>query len=173
MSFLRIKEFLPTWQDYPDPNNIAISLYVYGCDNGCKGCHNPQLSKYIKEKTDVVEIYNQFIDVLSRNKTDLCVLTGGDPFYAPNIEGTVELISLLKQNNLKVCVYTGKEIEDIYKYLYTCLPNFVKTGKFLEEKRRPSVKTDEYLCLSSNNQTVFKLIGNSYEIVSKNGKYYF
>lgn len=162
--------------DYPDNDSLAVVLYIMGCTNNCFLCQNPEFCKkesYLSspETKDfsVSHVVKILIEEAKRNKTNKIVLSGGDPLFEDNLEETKQLMTLLKLGNYDIMVYTGHNVQYA---IYNKVSGFkyIKCGKFDFSRKVEAHKTDEYFQLASINQ---ELYDENYELVSKNGRFYF
>lgn len=157
-----------TFLDYPDNISQAVIYYFSGCDHFCKECQNPDFQKYGKKYSEL-EILTLIINNLRLNKTNKVVLSGGDPLYVKNFKTTVKLVKDLHSLGIKVCIYTGFDVEFIGRnYLKNF--DFIKCGKFDITKQQEPKKTDEYLQFASSNQ---KLYDGDLNLLSIDGRFYF
>lgn len=104
LSLLKIVE--STTVDGP---GFRISIYCAGCENACKGCHNPQ-SWDIKNgvMTDVEEIYKRIV----ANDMENVTFSGGDPMFQP--EAFTYLAKKIKENTTKtIWCYSGYVYEQL------------------------------------------------------------
>ena len=166
--------FTSTFLDYPDPEAHSISVYMMGCVHSCEGCSSPQFSDpYYNFETKVfstTKLLQQIQSAARTFKTTQVCLMGGDPLHPANLEYTK---TLLRVKTFEVCLYTGYNIEEVRKM---CLPHleYVKCGKYDPEQKQVSEKTDEYIQFASKNQELHKRSQyGKYELVSKDGRYYF
>lgn len=162
--------------DYPDNDSIAVVLYLMGCNNNCFMCHNSEFCKkelYLSspevKNLSVSEIVKILIEEAKRNKTNKIVLSGGDPLFEDNLEGTKQLIKLLSMGNYDIMVYTGHNVQYA---MYNKVSGFkyLKCGKFDFSRKVEAHKTDDYFQLASINQ---ELYDENYELISENGRFYF
>jgi organic radical activating enzyme len=156
--------------DYPSPEDHSINLFIYGCSNHCKGCSNMELQLSengvpLPPKTVFRKILEKSISFRTRK---ICLL-GGDPLFPKNIKFTQELLLLLQDNDFDVCLFTGYSITTV-KSLKISGFKFVKTGKFRNDLRCKSEKTDDYIQFASSNQ---KLYDKDLNLLSQKGRYYF
>ena len=103
-----------------DGPGFRTSIYAAGCDNRCKGCHNPQ-SWDINNGTymEVEDIMKIIIDDPFANVT----FSGGDPMY--QAEEFTELAQAVKTRTDKtIWCWTG--------YLYEMLVRMPKQRKLLD-----------------------------------------
>jgi pyruvate formate lyase activating enzyme len=85
------------WNSFIDyPKNIAIVLFVNGCNLNCEYCHNKHLLKF-QEQLNNKEILKQLIE--RKNFIDAVVLCGGEPSLYSDI---FEFIKFLKHLGYKV-----------------------------------------------------------------------
>lgn len=156
-----------TWLDYPDNYSLAVIFYTYGCIHKCKNCHNLALQTpvlaYSKELIEEILIY------CKRNNTNKLVLSGGDCLLkGANLSLTNAIIDKYR-DVLDICIYTGYDIDYVKANVHKGF-KFVKCGKYDENMKIESDKTDDYLQLASTNQ---KLYDGNYQLLSSNGRYYF
>lgn len=156
--------------DYPDPKDHSINLFIYGCSNYCKGCSNPDLiSPKGGVSTSSGAAFRKILELSISFRTHCVCLLGGDPLFSKNIKFTRELLLLLQNNGFDVCLFTGYSITTV-KRLKISGFRFVKTGKFRNDLRCKSEKTDDYIQLASSNQ---KLYDENLSLLSQKGRYYF
>lgn len=164
-----------TWIDYPDNSSLALLVYLIGCNNNCKNCHNLEYQNFNSINEKIVNIdLDIFISNLliqkEKQKTNKLVLSGGDPLFKNNLKDIKELLNNeLIKDNFNICIYTGHDIDyvkenDIKNF------NFIKCGKYEEQNKDKSEKTDFYIKFGSKNQ---KLYNNNYKLISENNVYYF
>ena len=163
-----------TFLDYCDNESQAILIYILGCNNMCGGCHNTRFKdkEYQDSETkklDILALYDKIVEQAQKNNTDKVVLSGGDPLYKENLAETKTLLHLLKKKGLKITVYTGHDI-DYVKLNNVKHFDFIKCGPYMEIFKQPSIKTDEYIQLSSSNQEIYN---HKYELLSHNGIFKF
>ena len=93
---------------------------------------------------------------------------GGDPLFSKNIDFTRELLELTK-NEFDICLYTGESVEFVKKYNIRNF-KYLKCGWYNENLKQESLKTNTYFQLASTNQCLYD---SNYNILSKNGRYYY
>ena len=129
-----------TTQDVPDELALAISLS--GCPIHCKGCHsaftwNPFFGELLTD--------DMFRNIIKNNKYASCVLFYGGEWQ---LERLLELIDIAKEYKLKVCLYTGLELEKVDKKLINSL-DYLKVGPYVEQLGGLNKKT--------TNQKMYKI----------------
>lgn len=129
-----------TTQDVPDELALAISLS--GCPIHCKGCHSaftwdPFFGELLTD--------DMFRNIIKKNKYASCVLFYGGEWQ---LERLLELIEIAKEYRLKVCLYTGLELEKVDKKLINSL-DYLKVGPYIEQLGGLNKKT--------TNQKMYKI----------------
>lgn len=129
-----------TTQDVPDELALAISLS--GCPIHCKGCHSaftwdPFFGELLTD--------DMFRNIIKNNKYASCVLFYGGEWQ---LERLLELIEIAKEYRLKVCLYTGLELEKVDKTLINSL-DYLKVGPYVEQLGGLNKKT--------TNQKMYKI----------------
>lgn len=132
-------------------NHFAFEIYLSGCNNDCKNCHNPtykcfsygEVINYDKLKTRI----NKFDDIIK----NIWVL-GGEPFDQNESE-LIDFFSFISNTNKRIWVFTKYyKIKPIFKPFI----NYLKVGEYNEE-----LKVKNYYCygvkLATSNQTILKL----------------
>ena len=96
-----------TTQDVLD--EIALAISMSGCPLHCKGCH----SSFTWDPKFGEELTNDKLEqLIKKNKYISCVLFYGGEWQMNRL---MELIGIVKNNGLKVCLYTGLMLEEIVK----------------------------------------------------------
>ena len=108
------------------PDEISLALSMSGCNLKCKGCHsadtwNPRFGKPLTKE--------ELIQLIQENKHISCVLFYGGEWQP---EYLLELIKIVKQKKLKVCLYTGLEYHQVPRELIEVL-DYIKVGPYIEE----------------------------------------
>jgi len=108
------------------PDEISLALSISGCKLACKGCHSTETwnPKYGEELTE-----NILQDLITRSKYITCVLFYGGEWQEDYL---IKLLKLVKSNNLKTCLYTGLELNQISDNLLSNL-TYIKTGRYIKE----------------------------------------
>ena len=98
-----------------DGVGIRVSLYVSGCRNKCKGCHNPESWDFCYGKPFTVETEDEILQLLKNPLIDGLTICGGEPMEEENQEGILDLLVKVKQNfpNKNIWCYTGYEFADL------------------------------------------------------------
>ena len=157
--------------DYPDNENLAVIIFVLGCDHNCEHCHNPELKNFNYLNRSVVELtlddFKKELKIFAEKyRTNKIVLTGGDPLHPDNI---TFIKKFLDSSDYEVCIYTGYSV-DYARNSGLSNFKFLKCGKYDLSVKQLSKKTDDYIQFSSKNQ---KLYDMNFKLLSRDGKYYF
>jgi len=109
------------------PNEISLAISISGCDLACNGCH----SAFTWDENYGKSLSLENIDILLKNYEGLisCFLFYGGEW---NIKKLLPLIKYIKNKNLKICLYTGREISEINIELIELL-DYLKTGRYLKQ----------------------------------------
>ena len=162
--------FDTTFLDYPSPDDIAVILFMSGCNHKCPGCQNLALqtlvSIYVQQDIDKIISHTQ--ELCNRNETNKIVLSGGDPLFIANRDLTKQICEKLGTNN-DICIYTGYSIEEIKNMNITGF-KYIKSGKFDCNNIQKAEKTDEYIQFVNPTQNLFD---SNYNQLSINGRFNF
>ena len=147
-----------TTQDVPDELTLAIS--ISGCPLHCKGCH----SAFTWDPKFGVEMTNELFEkLLKKNIYISCVLFYGGEWQ---LERLVELIEIIKQNNLKACLYTGLTLRQI-KLNYTILLeklDYIKVGPWIEKRGGLNKKTTNQKLYQIKNNVLINITNKFHQI---------
>lgn len=159
-----------TFIDYPDNESLAVIAFFSGCEHNCKGCQSPELQKHLDFGKPITHVLSEIFQELYVNKTDKLVLSGGDPLHPYNFETTKHICSWLKKvHDVNICIYTGYDFNYIQNLNFRTF-DFIKGGKYEENLKQVSEKTNDYIQFASSNQF---LIDTNMNTLSKQGRYYF
>lgn len=129
------------------PGEISLAISISGCSLNCNGCHSPETFK--KDFGDILTREN-FKKLLKRFQYSTCVLFYGGEW---NFLYLTELMKLAKNDNKKVALYSGEEIE-FFKDKNLSNLNYLKVGRYIEELGGlESIKT---------NQRLFKIVKDEF-----------
>jgi len=113
------------------PNEISLSISLFGCDLHCKGCHSKETWN---PKGGKGALTNEVIDkLLKRHKHISCVLLYGGEW---DFEDLNRIIDYIRENysHLKIALYTGRDLgfpkftKDFLKKL-----DYIKVGRYIEK----------------------------------------
>ena len=127
MAYLRINSIMKN-PSLCDGYGYRTVVFLQGCDLHCPGCHNK--STWDPNKGTLMEVSD--LAKLLRDKAinKKVTISGGEPLLQK--EAVLELLKELSDFDL--CLYTGREMEDVplemLKYL-----KYIKVGRFIQEER--------------------------------------
>lgn len=104
------------------PDEISLGIYFTGCNLKCSGCHSPELWNSKNGFPFSTELLTQWIQKY-QNKISCVLFMGGD--WEPDKLSLWALI--VKNYQLKVALYTGKEWDDLPSNIQTQF-HIIKTG---------------------------------------------
>jgi len=110
------------------PNEISLCFTITGCQLACDGCHSEHLWNP-QNGTDLTpELFHGLL--VKYEKTITCILFMGGEWHNQKL---LELISIAKQQKLKIALYTGLNEKQIRRKYFELLQNldFIKTGKWI------------------------------------------
>ena len=103
--------------DTANARGLSTVLFVQGCTNNCKNCHNPETHNFSGGTPFTKEIENKIIESLKNPHIKNFVISGGDPCHPNNIKDVRQLCQKIKEENIdiNIIVYTGYIIEELNK----------------------------------------------------------
>jgi len=129
-------------------NQATVELYFAGCNRGCEGCQNPQLSDF-DNGTEID--FNDLVKYLGvrRDFYEIISFTGGD-LLCQDKHVALELVFLLKNTFLdkQFWLFTGAERKDLPWWVYDYF-DYIKVGHY-----DVNLKCDGFP--SSTNQLLLK-----------------
>ncbi|MHA2143120.1 MAG: 4Fe-4S single cluster domain-containing protein [Candidatus Thorarchaeota archaeon] len=115
-----------------DGPGIRTVLFVQGCKQRCRDCHNPSTWDINAGKT--VPVNELVSELQSKSKNRKLTISGGEPLL--QVPAVLELVRALDDFN--IVLYTGFEIEDVPKELLDHL-DYIKVGSYDKEKHCTTV----------------------------------
>ena len=114
-------------ESFVDGPGIRAVIFVQGCDNACKHCHNPEswdinggeertvrdIVKMIKAAAPLVPARGVTKDTLRRRKIRGVTFSGGEPFLQAG--ELVQVAQAVKKMGLDITTYTGNTYEELIK----------------------------------------------------------
>jgi anaerobic ribonucleoside-triphosphate reductase activating protein len=166
--------FTASFLDYPNAEDIAVLIFMMGCEHNCNGCQNPlfqnpdhneQTKQFTREK-----LINEIKKACKKFHTTKIVLTGGDPLFVKNLDSTICILEDLR-NEYEICIYTGHSILTVAQYTFIRGFKYIVCGLFDLTKAVQSKKTDDYIQLASTNQEIYD--GGFFRMTDGKGRMYF
>lgn len=153
MNYAQIRDM-----DIVNGEGIAVSLFVQGCPNHCKGCFNSETWDFNGGKKWAKEVEDEFIELCKRDYVSCVSLLGGEPL-AQGISIVKLLTRLKREVNKPIYVWTGYTIEylmeqkpSIYDVLTWC-GVYLIDGKFEEDKKDVRLRLR-----GSSNQRIWHIL---------------
>ena len=144
--------------DTVNGDGCRVSLFVSGCNFGCKGCWNPETWDFKNGSEFTKEIEDSIINTLNGNSfySGLSLL-GGDPLAKRNLDSVLQLVKRVKtectSNN--IWLWTGYYLDDIKDEKRLEIlenVNVVVDGPYVQELRNLELRYR-----GSSNQTIHYL----------------
>jgi anaerobic ribonucleoside-triphosphate reductase activating protein len=162
--------FDTTFLDYPSPDDIAVIVYISGCEHNCPGCQNAALQHVYSDfsEAEIGSLIAQIDEYCERNDTKKVVLSGGD-WLAPKNREYLKQICFYLGEKLDICIYTGYSIDEVKEMGITGF-KYIKCGKFDCENMQKAEKTDEYIQFVNKTQNLYD---SEYQQLSYEGRFNF
>lgn len=146
--------------DMLDGPGLRVTLFVSGCSNNCKGCHNPETHDpcFGNEFTD--ETLSSIITELGNSYYSGFTVCGGDPLFPGNRECVSNIVKSVKEHypDKSIWMYTGYTLEEIQSWndtIVNSILNYIDVlleGRYIESQRSPARPW-----VGSYNQRVFEV----------------
>ncbi len=140
-----------TKDDMLNGDGLRVVLWVAGCSQCCKSCHNPVTwdpdGGLLFDQEAKQEIFTQ----LDQPYISGITFSGGDPLHAANRLEVRELMEEIKASypDKTIWLYTGDRWEDILHYPMLQYVDVLVDGEFMED-----LKNTKLLWKGSGNQRV-------------------
>ena len=150
--------------DTGNAKGLSTVLFVQGCTNNCRHCHNPETHNFKGGKPFTNKEIQMILSSFNNNHVKNLVISGGDPCHQNNLIDITELAIRVKNfyPNINIIVYTGYTLEELqnrnsetFKSLEKNI-DYLIDGKYIEEQ---AVKGIDYR--GSYNQRCFHFICGS------------
>ncbi len=115
----------PSFVDGPGYRTV---LFLQGCDAKCPGCHNKDTWDITKGRIVDIDDLVAVIRSICLNKK--LTITGGEPLKQSE---SLEIL-LSKLSDFDLCLYTGKELDEVPQKILKYL-KYIKTGRYVQELR--------------------------------------
>lgn len=148
-----------------DVNNgkgVRVTLFVSGCDHGCKGCYNTETWNTKSGKLYTEEVEDHIISLLKDEELvrQGLSLSGGDPLHPNNVDMIIRLINRVRKEcpTKDIWLWSGYTLEHILETYYKEKPTFQERwnatvwkqiidsidvfidGKFEQDKHKANLK---------------------------------
>ena len=140
--------------DVANGDGVRVSLFVSGCRNHCKGCHNPEAWDFNYGQPFTAETEKEIIDALRPAWIQGISILGGEPCEKENERVLISFLKQVKQEspNSDIWLFSGYTYEvlqgsEILKYV-----DVLVDGPFLLEQKDISLAFR-----GSRNQRIIRL----------------
>lgn len=95
--------------DMLNGSGLRVVLFVSGCDNHCKGCHNPETWDINSGQFFDEDALKKISDELNKDYISGITISGGDPLKYENLPDVYDIVSFVKNNypEKNIWLYTG------------------------------------------------------------------
>jgi len=142
--------------DIANGDGVRVSLFVSGCGNHCKGCHNPEAWDFSYGRPFTKETEDEIIEALRPSWIQGISILGGEPCEEENERVLIPFLKRIKQEcpNSDTWLFSGYTYEmmqgsEILQYV-----DVLVDGPFLLEEKDISLQFR-----GSRNQRILKLKG--------------
>lgn len=144
--------------DIVNGEGTRCTLFVSGCEHGCKGCYNQKSWSFsagvLFDQTMEDQIIRDLKD--TRIKRQGLSLSGGDPLHPRNVPTLLTLVKRIKHEcpDKDIWLWTGYKLGDLNEEQKQMLPyiDVLIDGKFIQEQADPSL-----IWRGSANQVIHRL----------------
>lgn len=132
----------------------AVSLFVSGCENYCKGCFQPETWDFNYGKKFTEQTIEAVIKLAAPSYISHLAIFGGEPLHPRNLPEVLKLTRKFKEKypNKTVWLWTGFLIEEVFEDLVDSGIDVVVDGRFVEELKDLRLKYR-----GSSNQRIIDL----------------
>ena len=112
-----------------------ITLFVSGCENFCKNCHNPETWCFTYGKEFTEDTLAVLLKLAEPSYISGLSLMGGEPLHSRNRTDVLDLVSKFKDvyPDKTVWIWTGYLWEEVAEDLTGSGVDVVVDGRFVEE----------------------------------------
>lgn len=110
MNYQKIDKF-----SIADGLGVRVVLWVNGCTQKCKGCHNSQLWDFDGGTPFGERAKEELLDALSKPYIRGLTISGGHPLEEENVTEVLKIVKLVKSlyPDKDIWLYTGYEFEEL------------------------------------------------------------
>ena len=113
----------------------AVSLFVSGCENYCKGCFQPETWDFNYGKKFTEQTIEAIIKLAAPSYISHLAIFGGEPLHPRNLPEVLKLTRKFKEvyPEKDIWLWTGYLIEEVFDSLVDSEIDVVVDGRFVEE----------------------------------------
>ena len=132
----------------------AVSLFVSGCENYCKGCFQPETWDFNYGKKFTEQTIEAVIKLAAPSYISHLAIFGGEPLHPRNRTNVLKLAREFKKvyPEKTIWLWTGYLLEEVFEDLVESDIDVIVDGKFIEELKDYRLKYR-----GSSNQRVINL----------------
>lgn len=142
--------------DIANGEGVRVSLFVSGCRNHCKGCHNPEAWDFNYGKPFTKETEDEIIEALHHSWIQGFSVLGGEPCEEENERVLIPFLKRVKQEspNSDIWLFSGYTYEMLQNDEILRYVDVLVDGPFLLEQKDISLAFR-----GSRNQRILRLRG--------------
>ena len=142
--------------DIANGEGVRVSLFVSGCRNHCKGCHNPEAWDFNYGKPFTKETEDEIIEALHHSWIQGFSVLGGEPCEEENERVLIPFLKRVKQEspNSDIWLFSGYTYEMLQNDEILRNVDVLVDGPFLLEQKDISLAFR-----GSRNQRILRLRG--------------
>ena len=142
--------------DIANGEGVRVSLFVSGCRNHCKGCHNPEAWDFNYGKPFTKETEDEIIEALHHSWIQGFSVLGGEPCEEENERVLIPFLNRVKQEspNSDIWLFSGYTYEMLQNDEILRYVDVLVDGPFLLEQKDISLAFR-----GSRNQRILRLRG--------------
>lgn len=113
----------------------AVSLFVSGCENYCKGCFQPETWDFNYGKKFTEQTIEAIIRLAAPSHISHLAIFGGEPLHPRNLPEVLKLTKKFKEKypDKSIWLWTGYLLEDVFENLVDSEIDVIVDGRFVEE----------------------------------------
>lgn len=140
--------------DIANGEGVRVSLFVSGCRNHCKGCHNPEAWDFNYGKPFTKETEDEIIEALHHSWIQGFSVLGGEPCEEENERVLIPFLKRVKQEspNSDIWLFSGYTYEMLQNDEILRYVDVLVDGPFLLEQKDISLAFR-----GSRNQRILRL----------------
>lgn len=140
--------------DIANGEGVRVSLFVSGCRNHCKGCHNPEAWDFNYGKLFTKETENEIMEALRPSWIQGLSILGGEPCEEENKKVLIPFLKKVRSTfpEKDIWLYSGYTYELLQNDEILQYVDVLVDGPFLLEQKDISIAFR-----GSRNQRIIKL----------------
>ncbi len=142
--------------DIANGDGVRVSLFVSGCRNHCKGCHNPETWDFGYGQPFTNETEDEVIEALRPSWIQGLSVLGGEPCEEENERVLIPFLKRVRAELLEkdIWMFSGYTYEMLQGFEILQYVDVLVDGPFLQEQKDISLQFR-----GSRNQRILRLKG--------------